>query len=141
MQALKHITLSLMLAAGAATPALAVAADLPPLREVKEIDQNMLWVAMAIEVSDKCQTIAPRTLKGVAFLWSLKGKASDLGYSDAQIKAYIESDEEEARIRKLGEAYVRDRGLDPKVAADLCTFGEQEIAANTQIGQFLRSTK
>lgn len=113
----------------------------PPLREVKEIDQNMLWVAIAIEVSDECKTIKPRTAKGLSYLWGLKSKASKLGYSDDEIRAYIESDAEEKRIRSLGEAYIRAAGFDPKTKAGLCAFGEAEIARGSIIGSFLRSTK
>ncbi|WP_226553145.1 DUF5333 domain-containing protein [Celeribacter naphthalenivorans] len=130
------IALALALIAGAAA-----AAELPPLREVKEIDQNMLWAGLAVEVSDECPTIDVRKLKGVSFLWGLKNKASALGYTDEQIRAYVESDKEEARIRRLGEAYVRRAGFDPKTPEGLCAFGEAEINRGSIIGSFLRSTK
>ncbi|SPF80545.1 hypothetical protein PRI8871_02355 [Pseudoprimorskyibacter insulae] len=115
------------------------ASALVPLREVKEIDHNMLWVAIAIEISDKCGSIAPRTLKGYAFLSSLKDKARSLGYSDDEIKTYVSSADEKARIRKLGEAYVKSKGLDPRSAEDLCTLGQAEIARSSQIGVLLRA--
>jgi hypothetical protein len=110
-----------------------------PLRDVKEIDHNMLWVAMAIEISDRCGAIAPRTLKGLAFLNTLKAKAQAMGYSDDEIKAYVTSSEEKARIRKLGEAYVKSKGLDPRSDDDLCTLGLAEIARSSQIGVLLRA--
>ncbi|MBY6090139.1 DUF5333 domain-containing protein [Pseudooceanicola sp. 502str34] len=123
----------------AALTATAAAADLPPLRTVEKIDKNMLWVGIAIEISDNCPTIDARTLKGLAFLYDLRSQARELGYSDAEIKAYIKSDEEEDRIRALGENYMKSRGLDPAVTADLCTLGEQEIARNSQIGVLLKA--
>lgn len=121
--------------------AMSAAADLPPLNTVKEIDDNMLWVAIAIEVSDKCDTIDARQVKGLSFLWSLKSKASKLGYSDEEIRAYVESDAEEARIRAKGESYIRAQGFDPTTKAGLCAAGEKEIARGSIIGSFLRSTK
>ncbi|WP_434286507.1 DUF5333 domain-containing protein [Celeribacter sp. SCSIO 80788] len=136
MTQLKHLTLALALTAGAAA-----AAELPPLREVKEIDQNMLWAGLAVEVADECPTIEARKLKGLTFLWGLKNKASSMGYSDDEIRTYVESDDEEARIRRLGEDYVRRAGFDPKTPQGLCGFGESEIAKGTLIGSFLRSTK
>lgn len=111
----------------------------PPLREVAEIDNNMLWVALAIEISDHCGEIAPRTLKGLAFLNSLKNQAKALGYSNEEIKAYVKSDVEKARIRDLGEAYVKSKGLNPTDAGDLCTLGHAEIARNSQIGVLLKA--
>ncbi len=131
-----RLTLSaLILSAGMAN----AAAALPPLRDVSEIDDNMLWVALAIEISDRCDSIAPRTLKGLNFLWQLKSRASDLGYSDDQIRAYVDSDAEKDRIRDRGEAYVRAKGLNPDSAADLCTLGRDEIQKGSQIGAFLRA--
>ena len=64
------------------------------LRDEPSIDDNMLKVAIAIEISDKCSNIAARKLKGLNYLWSLKSKAADLGYSDDEIRAYVESKSE-----------------------------------------------
>lgn len=111
----------------------------PHLRDVAEIDHNMLWVALAIEVSDKCDEIKPRTLKGLAFLNTLKSRAKKLGYSNDEIKAYVNSAAEKARIRTLGEAYVKSKGLNPADAGDLCTLGHAEIAARSQIGVLLKA--
>ncbi|AJE48155.1 DUF5333 domain-containing protein [Celeribacter indicus] len=137
MTTLKPLLFAMGLGAGAS----AAAAELPPLREVEEIDRNMLWAAIAIEVSDECPTLEARKLKGLNFLWGLKRQASSMGYSDAQIRSYVESDAEEARIRRLGESYVRRAGFDPKTEAGLCAFGRAEIARGSLIGSFLRSTR
>ncbi|WP_163851033.1 DUF5333 domain-containing protein [Pseudooceanicola aestuarii] len=124
------LTLALApLAAGAKTP----------LRDVAEIDDNMLWVALAIEISDKCEAIRPRTLKGFAFLASLKGTAEDLGYTSDEINAYVDSDAEKARIRAKGEAYVKSQGFDPENTADLCTLGRAEIDRSSRIGSLLKA--
>lgn len=137
MTTFRNILLSASVAASFATAS--VAAEVP-LRDVPQIDNNMLGVALAIEISSKCDRIAPRKLKGLNYLWGLKRKAAELGYSDEEITAYVESDEEEARIRKLGEAYVNGAGFDPKSAEDLCKLGEVEIAKNSLIGSLLRRT-
>jgi len=108
------------------------------LRDVPEIDQPMFSVAMALEISDKCGSIKARTFKGLAFLNELRGKAKSMGYSDAEIKAYVRSDAEKARMRKIGGEYMRAKGLDPEVADDLCKLGQMEMAQGTQIGSFLR---
>ncbi|AVW91614.1 DUF5333 domain-containing protein [Celeribacter baekdonensis] len=133
MTSFKHIVLALVLLSGPVA-----AADLPPLREVKEIDQNMLWAGLAIEVADECPTLDVKKMKGLSFLWGLKNKASALGYSDDEIRAYVDSDAEEARIRKLGTAYIRASGFDPKTPEGLCAFGAAEIARGSIIGSFLK---
>lgn len=119
----------------------ASAASAKTLRDEPSIDGAMLGVAIAIEVSDKCSSIDARKLRGLNFLWGLKSKASKLGYSDDEIKAYIESDTEKSRMRRLGETYVRQAGLNPASTADLCTLGEREIAAQSLIGSLLRSRR
>jgi hypothetical protein len=129
---------SVILAALLIAP-LAGGANAKSLRDEPTIDGPMLNVAIAIEISDKCSSIDARKLKGLNFLWSLKTKAAGLGYSDDQIKAYVESDAEKSRIRALGEAYVRAAGLNPTSDADLCTLGQQEIAAKSLIGSLLRN--
>ena len=109
-----------------------------PLREVPEIDNPMFSVAMAVEISDKCATIKPRMLKGLGFLKGLADKAQDMGYTKAEIDAYRKSDAEKARMRARGEAYLRDRGLDPQNADHFCKLGQMEMAQGSQIGSFLR---
>ncbi|MBU2935741.1 MULTISPECIES: DUF5333 domain-containing protein [Pacificibacter] len=109
------------------------------LRDEPSIDGPMLKVALAIEISDKCSSIEARKLKGLNFLWGLKTAAKKLGYSDDEIKAYVDSKAEKSRMRALGEAYVRDKGLNPTSAADLCRLGQQEIAANSLTGSLLRN--
>ncbi|MFY0682499.1 MAG: DUF5333 domain-containing protein [Thalassovita sp.] len=115
------------------------AAARAPLNTVAEIDKNMLWVALAIEISDTCGEIAPRTLKGLATLNSLRSRAKALGYSSEEIKAYVQSDVEKARIRTLGEAYVKSKGLNPADSGDLCALGFAEIDRKSQIGVLLKA--
>ncbi|SEK70467.1 DUF5333 domain-containing protein [Pacificibacter marinus] len=117
----------------------ASAAIAKDLRDEPTIDRPMFAVALAIEISDKCTSIDARKLKGLNVLWGLKTKASKLGYSDAEIKAYVESDAEKSRMRRLGEIYVKSKGLNPTSGVDLCTLGQQEIAVNSLTGSLLRS--
>lgn len=109
-----------------------------PLNEVKEIDEGLFAVALAVEISDICTSLAPRTFRGIGVLRDLRARASKLGYTDDEIEAHVKSKAEKARMRARGEAYVRAQGLDPDKPADLCTLGRQEIAKGSQIGALLR---
>lgn len=111
----------------------------PPLREVKEIDDNLLWVGIAHEISKKCDEIDARTLKGLTYLNSLRRKAREMGYTHQEIEEYHSSKAEKARVRAKGEAYVKSKGLDPENAEDLCALGHAEIARNSTIGIFLKA--
>ncbi|MDU8929041.1 DUF5333 domain-containing protein [Alisedimentitalea sp. MJ-SS2] len=130
-----RIVIAAALGLGLATTALAKT----PLRDVSAIDDNMLYVALALEVSDKCGTIDARKVKGLNFLWSLKRKANSLGYSDDEINAYRKSPDEKARMRSKGEAYVKSKGFNPKSSEGLCKFGQAEIAARSTIGGLLKA--
>ncbi|SLN34042.1 hypothetical protein PEL8287_01664 [Roseovarius litorisediminis] len=110
-----------------------------PLRDVSEIDDAMLWVALAIEISDKCNEIDPRTFKGLSVLYGLKNRAQELGYSNSEIKAYVKSHEEKARMRQRGEKYVKSRGLNPSDPAALCSLGHTEIDRSSKIGVLLKA--
>lgn len=110
-----------------------------PLRDVPEIDDALLWVALAIDISDKCDEILPRKLKGLTVLYGLKRRALALGYTDAEIDAYVGNPDEKARMRKRGERYVRSRGLDPSNPAALCKIGHVEIDRSSAIGILLRA--
>jgi hypothetical protein len=115
-----------------------LAADRPPLSEVREIDGTLLAVAIANEVRQRCDDIAPRMIRAWSTLNGLKAKARDLGYSEDEIEDYVTSEAEKARMRRLGEIYVRQQGADPAVTADLCAFGRAEIARSTAVGRLLR---
>jgi len=139
MRRMNTLTLSLVLGLGLNLAGESPAEAKAPLRNVKAIDDNMLWVALALEISEKCGTIDARKIKGLNYLWSLKKKANALGYSDDEINAYRKSDAEKARIRARGERYVTSRGLDPKASEDLCKLGQAEIARGSTIGSLLKA--
>lgn len=132
---MRVLTAALMMAGFAATAAMAK----PALRDVAEIDDQMLRVGLALEISEQCEEIDARTLKGLGFLWSVKRRANALGYTNDEINAYRKSEAEKARIRERGEAYVKSKGLDPTSAADLCKLGKAEIAEGSVIGSLLKA--
>lgn len=111
----------------------------PHLREVSEIDDALYWIALASEISKKCDTLGARRVKGLAELWRLKGVANDMGYSDDEIRAYVESDAEKARMRKKGEGYLVALGANYDKPETFCAVGRAEIKKNSAIGVYLRA--
>lgn len=137
MRTSKSVLKSAVLAGGILAGTMATAK--PALRDVKEIDDQMLNVGIALVISEECGSITERKLKGLSFLWDLKKRANALGYSDDEIDAYRKSKAEKARLRAAGEDYVKSKGLNPKVAADLCKLGLAEIKNGSTIGSLLRA--
>lgn len=111
----------------------------PPLRDVQEIDGPLFEVALANEIRKNCPDISARLVKGYRYLVSLKQRARDLGYTDAEIDAYTDSDTEKARMRRQGDKWLAARGVDQSVAADWCRVGREEITKGSRIGGLLRA--
>ncbi|KIC20995.1 DUF5333 domain-containing protein [Leisingera sp. ANG-Vp] len=126
-----------VLSASVALPAAALAK--PSLREVQEIEDPLFAVAVAKEVSDHCDRISPRYLKGLGELRRLKARANELGYSDAEIRAYIDSDAEKARMRAKGEKLLAQNGVSYEQPETFCAYGRAEIEKKSAIGVLLRA--
>jgi hypothetical protein len=110
----------------------------PPLREVAEIDDMVMKVAIADEIRKSCDDINARLLTAYMTLNGLKSRARDLGYSDEEIEHYVTSKSEKARMRAKAEAYLSDNGIPANDRAALCRFGQAQIRSQTEIGQLLK---
>ncbi|OED48863.1 DUF5333 domain-containing protein [Leisingera sp. S232] len=132
-----HALIAVGLSIFVAVPAAALAKQ--SLRDVKEIEDPLFAVAIAKEVADHCDDISPRYLKGLGELRRLKARANSLGYSDADIRAYIESDAEKARMRAKGETLLAQSGVDYGQPETFCAYGRAEIEKNSAIGVLLRA--
>ncbi|WP_232897334.1 DUF5333 domain-containing protein [Pontibaca salina] len=111
----------------------------PPLREVPEIEDTLFIVAIADEVSKKCDSISGRRLKGLSILLNLRAHANRLGYSDAEIRNQVESDAEKKRMRAKGEAYLKSQGVAIGESETYCAFGRAEIKKSSAIGALLKA--
>ena len=133
LRTLTAATLTLVLA----LPVAALAK--PSLRDVPEIEDPLFAVAVAKEVADHCDSIAPRYFKGLGELRRLKSRANALGYSDAEICEYIEYDDEKARMRAKGERLLAQNGVSYGEPETFCAYGRAEIEKNSAIGVLLRA--
>ncbi len=116
-----------------------VAEAKPPLRDVKEIDNEIYYIAIANEISEYCPSISGRRLKAIGVMWDLRSRANKLGYSDSEIRAYVDSDAEKDRMRAKGEAYLAQNGVSYGNPNSFCTLGRKEIERNSAIGVYLRA--
>ncbi|OIQ33723.1 MAG: hypothetical protein BM562_00700 [Alphaproteobacteria bacterium MedPE-SWcel] len=111
----------------------------PSLRDVPEIENPLFAVAVASEVAETCDQLAPRTLKGLNQLYKIRSRANALGYSDNEIKAYVKSDQEKARMRAKGTRLLMQEGVKLDQPETFCTYGMAEIEKNSAIGVLLRA--
>ena len=115
------------------------AAERPHLRDVDEINDGLFAVAIAREIKDYCPDISARYFRAFNVLANLKRKALKLGYSEDEVKAYVENDEEKARMRARGEAYLAANGVSYDDPQSFCALGREEIKKSSQIGVLLRA--
>ncbi|MFT5343650.1 MAG: hypothetical protein ACI9BH_002873 [Paracoccaceae bacterium] len=131
-------SLIVAVALGAAFPA-ASATDRPSLRDVPEIENIIFVAALAHEISDKCPSIKARKMKALGMAWRLRSRANELGYSDKEIRAYVESGAEKSRMRTKGETYLKAHGIDYNNPESFCVFGRAEIANSSAVGALLKA--
>ncbi|MFZ5963896.1 DUF5333 domain-containing protein [Thalassococcus sp. BH17M4-6] len=132
---MRLITMTGLALALAATTATAK----PSLRDVAEIDDGLLAVALADEIRKTCDDISPRLVRAYSYITALENRAKELGYTEDEIEDHVTSKTEKARMRQRGEAYLKARGVAPDDKAALCALGKQEIAKGSQIGALLRA--
>ncbi|MGX9349942.1 DUF5333 domain-containing protein [Shimia sp. W99] len=111
----------------------------PPLREVREIDDKIYYGLVAYVLAEECDSLSARKLKGINDLWTLGRRARELGYSDEEIKAYIRSKDEKARMRARGDAWLKSKGVSLDDQEAVCALGRAEIERNSAIGVYLRA--
>jgi hypothetical protein len=109
-----------------------------PLRDVKSIDNAVFDVAVADEIRKKCPEIAPRLVRAYTLYRATRSEARALGYTDAEIEAYADSDAEKARLRAKGDAYFKANGVVASDPQSYCALGRKEIEKSSRIGSLLR---
>jgi hypothetical protein len=108
------------------------------LKDVAKVRDGIIFVGMAYEISERCGSINARLFRGLGYLQSLRRHARDLGYSEAEVDAYINDDAEKDRLEGIARAQLAQLGVVPDQEATYCAVGRAEIDANTRVGWLLR---
>ena len=118
--------------------AASVAAAEQNLRDVKSIDDAVFDVAVADQIRKNCPDISARVIKALTLYRSVRAEARSLGFTDAQIEAYGDSETEKARMRAKGDAYLRANGVVASDPQSYCALGRKEIQKSSRIGSLLK---
>lgn len=110
----------------------------PPLREVSEIDDGLMAIAIADEIRKNCDDLQPRMVRAYRQIKALEKRAKALGYSESEIDKYVKSDKEKKRMRGKAEVWLTSKGVNPKDTRALCKFGRDDISRGGPVGYFLR---
>lgn len=107
------------------------------LKDERVIREGLITIGIAYEISEVCPGIGARRLRGLNALLGLRSQARSLGYSSAEIEAYVDNNAEKDRL----EAVARDRlarmGARQGQVDAHCTVGRSEIAKNSGVGRLL----
>ena len=125
------IALAVVMGAGAASAKTA-------LKDVAYVRDGIVHVGMAYELAEKCGSVRARLFRGLGFLQSLKGHAAELGYTEAEIDAYINDRDEKKRLEEIARAQLAALGVVEGDEATYCAVANAQIAANTRVGWLLR---
>ncbi len=108
------------------------------LQDDTTIENGLTVVAIGKLLYKGCDNISPRRIKAFSFARSLQSRARGLGYTDAEIDAYLDSETDKNRVKKKARTYLSSRGVDFDNPATLCSVGASEIKTETDVGKFLR---
>lgn len=137
MRRLRHMALVLACAAMPAAASQAAVND--ALRGNPEIYNGLFAIAVADQVRKNCDSISPRMIRAFTFARSLQARAREMGFSDAEIDAFLDSDAEKARMRASVTRYFAQNGVVESDPETYCALGRTEIARASQAGVLLRA--
>jgi hypothetical protein len=107
------------------------------LRDHETVNNGLLIVAIGNAIRKTCPTIEPRRVRALSYMRGLYNIARGAGFSDDQIKAYVENDAEKDRVKALADRWLVQQGATPGDAASVCAVGMAEIEKNSQLGRLL----
>jgi hypothetical protein len=106
--------------------------------QVTRVTEGLISAGIVIELADKCDSVDIRMIKGLSFLNGLKGHLKDLGYSNAEIDAYIDDAAEKDRLEAIARTRLRGLGAVPGDPESHCAVAHDQMSRGTLIGGLLR---
>lgn len=112
---------------------------LPPLSQNDYINHRLISARVADRIRKTCPNISARIFYAYSQARALERYALRLGYSQAEIDAFIDSDTEKTRVKAAAEEYLKANGATPGNIPGFCTLGRTEIAKKSVAGSLLRA--
>ncbi len=109
-----------------------------PLRDDARLHSGLTVISVGRHIHNVCEDIDARLLRALAFAESLASHARSLGFTRAEVNAYIDDRAEQDRYRDVARAYFAQNGADWDDTESVCRVGRDEIAAQSTIGRLLR---
>ena len=119
--------------------AAATAVQAEGLRDNAEVNHGLIIAGITETIYETCPTISVRKLRGLLYLRSVYVMARKAGFTNDEIEAYVENEDEEARLRLRVDAYLAANGVVEGDAESYCALGRAAIESRNQIGVMLRA--
>ncbi len=108
------------------------------VRAMPDLYNPLFTAAVIAYVVRGCDDLrGPSRTQRRAYFLPVYFSARRAGFSRAQIEAFVNDSDEQARMRGHVERFLESRGVRPSDSAALCAFGRQEMAAGSAIGRRL----
>lgn len=106
--------------------------------DVSRVTEGLIAVGMAFELSEQCDSVSARKVRGLNFLFGLKSHLQELGYSNREIDAYIDNRVEKDRLEAIARQRLETLGVRTDQPATYCSVARDQMAQGTLAGSFLR---
>lgn len=110
-----------------------------PLSQHRYINEQLFHASVGDAIRKNCGSISARMGRVYSRGQALYQFAQAQGYSRREISDYLESKPDNDRMKVRRDAYLSENGVRRGDAESYCALGRREIAANSPIGQLLRS--
>lgn len=112
-----------------------------PLAENSHITESLVAGRVGDMIRQSCPSITARLFTAYSKLKALESFARDQGYSEAEVKGFLNDPSEKARIKALADSYLQAAGVVAGDSESYCRAGRDEIAKATLAGSLIRSWK
>lgn len=127
-----------MILAGGASAATTQAEVNEALRGNPAIYNGLFTAKLVDHIVKTCPDLrAPSKATRVAFGISLYNQARSMGFSRAQIEAFVEDKAERDRLQGVVESHLRRAGVNPASEAEVCAYARAQMAERTALGRRL----
>lgn len=109
----------------------------PALNEEPHINDSLVSAAIGELIRRKCSTISVNYFTALSKAHALKRYALSKGYTRPEIEAFLENEDEQKRVRRSANSYLRKNGVVKGQEATYCTLGKTEIAKGTLTGKLI----
>ena len=108
------------------------------LKDVVEIQERLIVIGIAYRIDERCDSLSIRDFRKNTALLGVANRAMQLGYSRAEITAYIDDKVEKDRLVTVAEGRLAEMGAVEGQPETFCRVGQEQITAGTDIGRLLR---